>query len=312
MAARCLPRRAVLSSESGRPAWCCRSRRPAGPPAGGAFQRHRGRAAQQVEERFERLAPTRGLACCFPVDHGRIDAAAEPAPVYHPILRVGALVSYTVSLDHRFQKRAECCLDASTGLEVPAATRHRLDRCAPGPHAGRPTAPHQLVTAVAAAHSVIAAAAAERERALARQVAPMREAELSRTEAYYAEVLAGISRRRRTAAPDRVELLDARAEATKAERARRLAEIVEKHAASHEILPFRLHLVLVPALSLPVDVRRGDRRYPLTLTWLPPAATFAAPRCPSCGRNSPLLAGKDRLSCHDCMPQTATSSTRRS
>jgi hypothetical protein len=33
------------------------------------------------------------------------------------------------------------------------------------PHAGRPTAPHQLVTAVAAAHSVIAAAAAVRERA---------------------------------------------------------------------------------------------------------------------------------------------------
>jgi hypothetical protein len=33
-----------------------------------------------------------------------------------------------------------------------------------------------------------------------------------------------------------VELLDARAEATKAERARCLAEIVEKRAASHEIL----------------------------------------------------------------------------
>jgi hypothetical protein len=248
----------------------------------------------------------------FPVDHGRIDAVAEPAPVYHPILRVGALVSYTVSLDHRFQERAECCLDASTGLEVPAATRHRLDRCAPGPHTGRPTTRHQLVIAVAAAHGVIAAAAAERERALARQVAPMREAELSRTEAYYEEVLAGISRRRRTAAADRAELLDARAEATKAERARRIAEIVEKHAASHEILPFRLHLVLVPALSLPVDVRRGDRRYPLTLTWLLPAATFAAPRCPSCGRNSPLLAGKDRLGCHDCMLQTATSGARRS
>jgi SNF2-related domain len=70
------------------------------------------------------------------------------------------------------------------------------------------------------------------------------------------------------------------AEATKAERARRLAEIVEKHAASHEILPFRLHLVLVPALSLPVDVRRGDRRYPHHVDLAAPSSDVRRPTVP--------------------------------
>jgi hypothetical protein len=42
-------------------------------------------------------------------------------------------------------------------------------------------------------------------------------------------------------------MLEAQAEATRAERARRRREIEEEYEPRHEIRPFRLHLVHVPA-----------------------------------------------------------------
>lgn len=63
----------------------------------------------------------------FSVDHGRIDAIDAPHPVYLPILRAGALVTYEVSLDSRFQERAEVWVDATTGLEMSAAVATRLE-----------------------------------------------------------------------------------------------------------------------------------------------------------------------------------------
>ena len=91
-----------------------------------------------------RAAPTtaRLLAAArerFPIDHGRIDPAGEPAAAYAPLLRVGVLVTYTLSLDLRFQEREEVWVDATTGLEVSEQVRARLGTAAAGP---RPRGAH--------------------------------------------------------------------------------------------------------------------------------------------------------------------------
>jgi hypothetical protein len=92
---------------------------------------------------------------------------------------------------------------------------------------------------------------------------------------------------------------------TREEEARRLAEIAEKYAGSHVIRPYRMHAIAVPALRIPADVRRGDRRYPMTFDWLLLAGTFAPVRCPSCGSEAPLVAGKQKLGCESCLPPRA-------
>ena len=208
-----------------------------------------------------------------------------------------------MSLDDRFQERAECWVDARTGVAIADDVRRRLQRAPSGPDTVRQAV--SVIGAIAAAHRLLDQLAAERRAELTRQVGPVREAELGRTRAYYDEVLAGLARRRASTPPERHPLLDARAEATIAERARRLAEIEDKHRGYHVIRPFRLHLLAVPALTLPVDVRRGARRYPVTLDWLLPAGRFADLRCPSCAGTAPWVAGKDRLGCRTCLPRAA-------
>lgn len=68
------------------------------------------------------------------------------------------------------------------------------------------------------------------------------------------------------------------------------------------IRPYRLHVMLVPALRVPADVRRGDRRYPMCFDWLLPAGAYAPVRCPSCDGEAPLVVGKLRLGCETCLP----------
>ena len=136
------------------------------------------------------------------------------------------------------------------------------------------------------------------------------DAERARAEKYYAEALASLARRQASAAPDRRALLAARADGVRAEEKRRLAEIDEKYTPRYEIRPYRLHLLHVPALRIPVDVLRGARRFPLVLEWLLPAAAFAPPRCPSCGANArtwPLVAAKTHLGCARCLSRGAVS-----
>jgi len=102
---------------------------------------------------------------------------------------------------------------------------------------------------------------------------------------------------------DRWELLDARADSVRSERARRISETREKYQASHEVRPYRLHIYEVPVWRLPVDVRRGDRRYPLTLDWLIPLTRFADVACPRCGADQRLVATKTGLGCTGCVPR---------
>src|SRR5205823_2580607 len=72
-----------------------------------------------------------------PVEHGRFDATGEPASVYVPLLRAGAIVSYSASLSLRFEEQEEAWVDARTGLEpgeaalgtlVTARWRHAPDQ----------------------------------------------------------------------------------------------------------------------------------------------------------------------------------------
>src|ERR1039457_3984134 len=47
-------------------------------------------------------------------------------------------------------------------------------------------------------------------------------------------------------------------------------------------------------------VRRGERRYPLTLHWLITPACFAPLSCPACKAAEQLVAGRSQLGCRRC------------
>jgi hypothetical protein len=248
----------------------------------------------------------------FPVGHGRIDASGPAERTLRQVLRVGAMVTYTASADDRFHERAECWLDVPSRHELPAQAAERLRRLATDGSAGS-VAPDlaALPPALAAAHLRLDHAAAERCRVLASgSVRAAADAERARARTYYAEALASLARRQASAAPDRQALLAARMDSVRAEEQRRLAEIEEKYTPRHEIRPYRLHLVHVPALRLPVDVFRGTRRFPLVLEWLLPAGVFAPVSCPTCGADTasrPLVAAKTHLGCARCLPAAGVS-----
>jgi hypothetical protein len=248
----------------------------------------------------------------FPVDHGRIDACGPAERSLRQVLRVGAMVAYTASADDRFHERAECWVDVPSRHELPEQAVERMRRLATD---GLPVdaAPDlgAVPPALAAAHRLLDQAAADRCRVLADgSVRAAADAERARAEKYYAEALASLARRQASAAPDRRTLLAARADGIRAEEKRRLAEIDEKYTPRHEIRPYRLHLLYLPALRIPLHVLRGARRFPLVLEWLLPAAAFAPLRCPSCGANArtwPLVAAKTHLGCARCLSSGAVS-----
>jgi hypothetical protein len=61
--------------------------------------------------------------------------------------------------------------------------------------------------------------------------------------------------------------------------------------------------VLAPAARVTVRVRRGERSWPLTLTWMLTEEEFLPVACPSCGGLAPLVAGRERLACHSYAPR---------
>jgi hypothetical protein len=237
----------------------------------------------------------------FPVVHGRVDITETPRPGTIGVVRLGALIRYTLSDEDHYQEHLEQWVDAATRLPLADAIGARLlsaqrQTAASGHDLDR----RDVAEAVLAAYREIDAAAERRRVDLAKDLAGGCREEQARAEAYYAAALESIAKRRASAATDRQALLDARAESTRAERARRLEEIAEKYRGTYETQPFRLHLLRMPALQLPAQVRRGDRRYPLVLTWVPAAADFLPVRCPSCARHAPLDAGKTKLGCISC------------
>lgn len=244
----------------------------------------------------------------FPVDHGRIDLSDEPMVVQHPVIRVGALVTYELSAEDRFQEEAHRWVDLPSRRELPADMVARLRR-AEGDEKARPQRPEGLLPAIAAAHRLMDIGAAARRQALAAEVSGAFQSERGRAAAYYADAIAGIERRLATAPPDRRAVLEQRLRSTREEQARRLAEIAEKYEARHAIRPYRLHVMLVPALRVQADVLRGDRKYPMSFDWLLPAGAYAPVRCPSCGGEAPLVAGKLKLGCETCLPAKPPAAT---
>lgn len=240
----------------------------------------------------------------FPVEHGRIDVTGLPTRVTRPVLRVGALVTYTVSAEECYQERLECWVDALSGLPLGDDDVARLHRARRAGDAG--ALPASLLAATGAAvehaHRILDAAADQRRSTLSAQASDAHGQERAHARAYYDDALRSLERRRASAHPDRAELLADRAASTREERARRLLEIDEKYQARHDIRPFRLHGVLVPGWRVPVDVRRGARRYPFAFDWLPALGAYANEGCPHCGAANPLSASKTRLGCVGCLP----------
>ena len=243
------------------------------------------------------------LRDAFPVGHGRIDLAGEPEVVMHPVARVGALITYELSAEDRFQEQAERWVDVPARRELPAALAAHLVRAEISERGvARPA--EGLLPAIGEAHRLIDAGASARREALGAEVIGACQAESGRAAAYYADAISGIERRLATAPADRRAVLEQRLRSTREEKARRLAEIAEKYEARHTIRPYRLHVIHVPGLRVSVDVRRGDRRYPMIFDWLMPAGAYAPVRCPSCGGEAPLVAGKLKLGCETCLPPT--------
>ncbi len=235
------------------------------------------------------------------VDHGRIDPERPPQPVFAPLLRIDALCTHTV--DDQFQERVEVWVDGRSGRELHAA-HIRLLRSAGRLHgdpARHPILWPQLDVALPAADALLHAKAEERSRSLGMQAAVLAKAESARTTAYYEELLASIARRQQGAPAERQTLLARQAEVAQAEAQRRLREIEEKYRPSHILRPMRLHLILAPALHLPLWVRRGDRRYPFALRWCLDAAGFLPVSCPRCGSAATLVAGRSEIGCRACL-----------
>lgn len=241
----------------------------------------------------------------LPVGHGRIDVTGKPVAVTHWLVRIGALITYTVSADSQFQEQTETWIDVAVRRLLPADVVNRLTSLPVAPTPIDELGSADLAAAIAEAHRQIDGDAERRRADLTRQLGDAHDRERQRAVTYYADVLQGIERRLATAPEDRRALLQSRHTATQQERDRRLQEIAEKYRGAHEIRPYRLHAVAIPALRVPVDIRRGERRYNMELDWMIPARLFSVPRCPACDSPAPLVAGKQSLGCLICLhPKT--------
>ncbi|MGH9128470.1 MAG: hypothetical protein ACRDY2_05770 [Acidimicrobiales bacterium] len=237
------------------------------------------------------------------VGHGKLEVVGQPVPAYLPVLRLGVLVTYRVSLEDSFLEREEVMVDATTGLLIPPAAARSLVGGGLEPAAARDhrTLAARAEQALESAHRLLEPRLAARCQSLGRQSQPRRREELDRAEGYFQAALESIAHRRARATAERQALLDDQARATEQERQRRISEIYESFRPSYVLRPFRLHMLGLPVVVVPVDVRRGQRRYPFRLVWVPTARTFAASRCPACSSVERLVAGKGLLGCRACL-----------
>jgi hypothetical protein len=236
-------------------------------------------------------------------DHGRIDVTGTPRATNVVVLRVGALLTYSVSIDERVQELEEAWVVADSGRAIPAELYERLRAAALEPGVDRGiTAP--TGQGVAQAHELLCASARRRVGELSRQTSARLRSQLDVVDDYYGRVLSSIDERRDRAGTDRVAMLTEQAEATRREWARRRAEVADDLTPTFEVQPFRLHLVAVPSYSVPAVIRRGARAHPISLDYLPVLSSYLQPPCLSCGAMAILVAGKDRLGCRSCIVPT--------
>ncbi|MBS2966832.1 hypothetical protein KGA66_27605 [Actinocrinis puniceicyclus] len=246
----------------------------------------------------------------FPIDHGRIFATGSPTPSFRTVLRIGALVTYTLSADEHYQEQVEYWIDVDSRLPLSAVAAQRLTTGQPLPSgggSGLALGPGQLAAALAAARELIDQAALRRRAELSAAARKACAEETQRAEDYYAAQLMTLRQRADAVAEEKTAAYLARIEATEAERERRLAEIGEKYAPGHDVRPFRAIAVRVPAVRLPAEARRGDRRHALRLDYLTAAGEYAGLRCPSCSSTAPLVLAKTGFGCESCLkPPPAT------
>jgi hypothetical protein len=242
----------------------------------------------------------------FPIDHGRIFATGSPTPATRTVLRIGALVTYTLSSDEHYQEQVEYWIDTDSHLPLSAAAARRLTAAEPLPARTGAAShdPAQLSTALAAARALIDEAALRRREELSAAAQKACAEEQQRAEDYYSAQITTLQQRLDTVPEDKKTAYRARIEATEAERGRRLAEIDEKYAPGHEVRPFRAHLVRVPAVRLPAEARRGERRHELRLDYLPAAGEYAGMRCPTCSSAAPLVLAKTGFGCERCQKRS--------
>ncbi len=242
------------------------------------------------------------------VAHGRVDVVGEPRGVLLPMLRAGAMLSCEASLAHRSGEPEEVWVYADSGL-LPSQTvvrsLERVERRSDGGHRHL-ALPCDLERALSAVESELEARAAVRMASLALQAQRALLSELKQVDAYYTAALESIDRRMRSADPDRRRTLQSQAQLVRREHERRRAEVEQECRPSHRIAPFRLHVILVPAYLLPIEIRRGERRFPLSLTWLAHAGELAPQLCPHCGEAASLAVGKQRLGCTSCMQMSSS------
>jgi hypothetical protein len=233
-------------------------------------------------------------------DHGRIDVTGTPGVTNVMVLRVGALLTYSISIDERVQELEEVWVFADTGRAVPTELCERLRTRTLEPGVGPGiVAPDDA--AVAGAHGLLCATARRRVDELARQTSSRLRGQLEVVDDYYGRVLSSIDERLQRVKSDRVTMLMEQADATKREWMRRRSEVADDLTPSFEVKPFRLHLVAVPSYAVQAAVRRGSRTYPLPLSYVPILSAYLPPQCPSCGSQAVLVAGKDQLGCRICM-----------
>lgn len=249
-----------------------------------------------------------GVRDHHPVDHGRIDLQGDPIRVYVPVLRFGSLAIY--SGEDRFLERLEAFVDAWAALPLAPALARRIALVpdAEGPQAVPVLAPRSM-EALRAGAKELQRRAAERAGEIQAGDRGAMAAEKTRAETYYDAQLAQIAKRREGAPLERRQLYDAQEKATVEERQRRLREIADKFAVHSEVRPFRLHLLLAPALYLPVEVRRGQRRFPFAMHYLLETNSFLPVRCPHCRSAAPLVAGREYLGCNACLQPAKAAAT---
>lgn len=247
----------------------------------------------------------------FPIDHGRIFATGSPVPSSRAVLRIGALVTYTLSADEHYQEQVEYWIDTDSRLPLSAGAAGRLGAAdpLPSPSPSRRLPPEALGAVLATACELIDQAASQRREELSVTARKACAEEQQRAEDYYSAQIMTLRQRLDAVPSEKKAAYQARIEATAAERERRLAEIGEKYAPGHDVRPFRAHLVRVPAVRLPAEARRGERRHELRLDYLTAAGEYAGLRCPSCSSAAPLVLAKTGFGCENCLSRPKTPGT---
>ncbi|MGC8510842.1 MAG: hypothetical protein ACP5PB_08245, partial [Acidimicrobiales bacterium] len=233
-------------------------------------------------------------------EHGRVDVIDAPESTYLLVLRVGALVTYRISVDEQVHELEEVWVATATGAPVPPELEYRLRYAAREPWMPTGIEP-PFDAGVITADALIRCRARSRQEVLSRQTAVRLRSQLAVVDDYYRRVLDSIEDRRARAAADRAPLLSAQADATNTEWMRRRAEVADELRPTFEVTPLRLHVLCVPAYRTAAVVRRGERTYSFSVLYTPLTSSFLAPVCPSCGSSARLVAGKAHLGCQECV-----------